>query len=840
MVLRRLTRALGLGARKVGAPEDARGSLVLESQDDDDGDDSGLVVLAGGDRVRQKVSVHHVTNNIYYSAPVRVSKISDDKEYIWIELDEKAIDAQKLHEEYQAQGEDDWEKHKQMFPPGVSVDNVGNIFVAAVLSTPKGSAAGAGGGTPSLNKPRRISGDDVMASFKAPERPAAPELKHKTAESIEITWPHVLGLVDYYEVQYLTARRHCDKCLQAQAEARGLCCDTCASLGHQEGSTAKRGATSWETLGNVSADHRHYTLENVYCGLPYHFRVRAHNTVDWGPFSEPNQDPIETLPEPPSAPEAPKAQRTMVRTDRILLQWVPPRCNGRPVLGYEVVGGQLNAETVDTVYQGADTHVLLKDLAKGTQLHFKVRARNEMGMGPFGEYGTFRTLAQDQAQEGKGNVVGEFVPDWAQVFDSASQQEAFINVLTEKLVFERPAAMDGPVDPVVEFKKKRFRFNRELLRDAPKGAAQVLRFNIDRENLLWDSFHQFMSVSDYAQLRKRIKVDYVGQEGIDAGGLSKDWFLEISRVIFSPKTGLFTRLGEGNALDIRVSAPGPARPDESQNTVDQVDQLFHFVGRFLGKAIYDRQLVDVQLSKTLFKQLFGKPVDVEDLRETDPTLVKSLEWMLENDIDGILFEEFCVTADPPPGSASQEKVIIDLVSGGRNIEVSNENKAEYVDKMIQWRAVESCKRQIEAIQYGLYEMIPFELLSSIDFELNELEMLWNGLPFIDVQQIRNTCRYQGGIDTNSPIAHWFWKFFKCLETDDQAKLLRFATGTSKVPVDGMEPPFNLTYNDQLDPEALPKAHTCFNQLVLPPYATEDMMADKLRFAMDNADGFLLG
>ncbi|GBG30225.1 E3 ubiquitin-protein ligase NEDD4-like [Hondaea fermentalgiana] len=770
------------------------------------------VVLEGGDVVKQKVSVHYVVNNIYYAAPVRVSKLKAKREsYIWIELDERAVDRQANTGTADAA---EWEKHKRSFPPGVSVNNIGNVKVGETG--------------------RKISGDDVWAAFEPPRRPRKPpRAEVHGANIIFVTICNVLGLVDYYEVQYMAVVPNHDAVIL---------------------DPRLRTSREWDSLGHVSAASRQIDVENIQCGVQYIFRARAHNKLGWGPFSVPSEA-VHTFPEAPSVPAPPFVQHPSgIRADRLVLQWTCPAARGSEIREFRVAGGALRDETVQDIFTGQALHLRLLNLAPSADYHFKVQAVNAVGPSPWSEYMTVRTKPPNTAvnatsatsagvgagvsagfasssQDGPGP--GPYISDWVEVVRWDTYAPSYINIETGTETDDRPAAIDGPVDPIVEFKKKRFRFNAELLRKVPKGPANVLRLYIHRNSLLMDSMAKLMAVHDMEKLQMRIKVEYEGEEGIDAGGIAKDWFLRVSQLLFAEDSGLFVMSeSEAGGYDVRLA---PAAPDGGA-----LESWFYFVGRVLGKAILDRQLVDVKLSGTLFKQILGMHVDIDDLRESDPALVKNMMWMLENDIDGILFEEFCVNVDPHPNAPVQEQVIVDLVPGGRNIEVTNENKEDYVEKMLKWRAVDSCRPHIEAIRRGLFEVVPEATLRAADFSLAELEMLWNGLPFIDVQQIRAGCVYQGGFDANSPAVHWFWTLFRDMDAADQALLLRFATGTSKVPMDGFTPPFNLTLNDQLDRHALCKAHACFNQVVLPDYATEAVLRDKVLFAIRNTDGFLLG
>jgi E3 ubiquitin-protein ligase HUWE1 len=59
--------------------------------------------------------------------------------------------------------------------------------------------------------------------------------------------------------------------------------------------------------------------------------------------------------------------------------------------------------------------------------------------------------------------------------------------------------------------------------------------------------------------------------------------------------------------------------------------FFKFVGRVIGKAIYDGRLLDAYFARSLYRQLLGKPVDYKDVEWVDPEYYNSLCWILEND-----------------------------------------------------------------------------------------------------------------------------------------------------------------------------------------------------------------
>lgn len=189
-----------------------------------------------------------------------------------------------------------------------------------------------------------------------------------------------------------------------------------------------------------------------------------------------------------------------------------------------------------------------------------------------------------------------------------------------------------------------------------------------------------------------------------------------------------------------------------------------------------------------------------------------------------------------------EKKTIDLMPDGRNIAVDESNKAEFVQRVVEYRLITSVEEQLEHFLQGFHDIIPKELVSI--FNEQELELLICGLPEIDVDDWRNNTVYTN-YSASSPQIQWFWRSIRSFDDEERAKLLQFVTGTSKVPLDGfkelegMNGPtkFNIhrAYGNN---ERLPSSHTCFNQLDLPEYDSYETLRGSLLLAItEGREGF---
>ncbi|XP_022728281.1 E3 ubiquitin-protein ligase UPL2-like [Durio zibethinus] len=402
-------------------------------------------------------------------------------------------------------------------------------------------------------------------------------------------------------------------------------------------------------------------------------------------------------------------------------------------------------------------------------------------------------------------------------------------------LLEKSFSLMLKVPRFVDFDNKRAHFKSKVKHQHDHHHSP-LRISVRRAYILEDSYNQ-LRMRSTQDLKGRLTVHFQGEEGIDAGGLTREWYQLLSRVIFDKGALLFTTVGNESTFQ-----PNP-------NSVYQTEHLsyFKFVGRVVGKALFDGQLLDVHFTRSFYKHILGVKVTYHDIEAIDPDYFKNLKWMLENDISDVLDLTFSIDADEEKRILYEKTQVTDyeLIPGGRNIKVTEENKHQYVDLVAEHRLTTAIRPQINAFLEGFNELIPRELISI--FNDKELELLISGLPDIDLDDMRANTEYSG-YSAASPIIQWFWEVVQGFSKEDKARLLQFVTGTSKVPLEGFSVLQGISGSQKFQihkaygsPDHLPSAHTCFNQLDLPEYPSKEHLEERLLLAIHEAnEGFGFG
>lgn len=364
-------------------------------------------------------------------------------------------------------------------------------------------------------------------------------------------------------------------------------------------------------------------------------------------------------------------------------------------------------------------------------------------------------------------------------------QEVFFNFTTEHrkilndIIRQSPKLMQGNGSfsllvknpKVLDFDNKRTYFTKQIHSrlHQQRHIQPPLQLNVRRDQVFLDSYKALYFKSADEMKYGKLNIRFTGEEGVDAGGVTREWFQVLARGMFNPDWALWQPV----AADRTTFHPNPLSWINGEHLL-----YFKFIGRIIGKALHEGRVLDCHFSRAVYKRLLGKEPNLKDLESMDLDYYKSLVWILENDITDVITEDFSVIEE----QFGEEKVV-DLIPNGRNIPVTEENKKEYVNAQVRYRLTTSVQEQLEHFVRGFHDIIPAELVAIFDEQ--ELELLISGLPEIDVDDWKAHTEYHN-YSANSPQITWFWRIVRGMSNEERAKLLQFVTGTSKVPLNGFK------------------------------------------------------
>uniref|UniRef100_A0A8C2IH92 E3 ubiquitin-protein ligase NEDD4-like n=1 Tax=Cyprinus carpio TaxID=7962 RepID=A0A8C2IH92_CYPCA len=394
--------------------------------------------------------------------------------------------------------------------------------------------------------------------------------------------------------------------------------------------------------------------------------------------------------------------------------------------------------------------------------------------------------------------LGPLPPGWEERVH-ADGRTFYIDHNTKKTQWEDPRlqspAITGPAVPYSrEFKQKYDYFRKKLKK--PADIPNRFEMKLHRNNIFEESYRRIMSLKRPDSLKARLWIEFESEKGLDYGGVAREWFFLLSKEMFNPYYGLFEYSATDN-YTLQIN------PNSGLCNEDHLS-YFKFIGRVAGMAVYHGKLLDGFFIRPFYKMMLGKQITLNDMESVDSEYYNSLKWILENDPTELDLR-FCIDEDNF-GQTYQ----VDLKPSGSDMVVTNDNKKEYIDLVIQWRFVNRVQKQMNAFLEGFTELIPIDLIKI--FDENELELLMCGLGDVDVNDWRQHTVYKNGYCPNHPVIQWFWKAVLLMDAEKRIRLLQFVTGTSRVPMNGF---MLLSFNEMF----------AFN------------LREKLLMAVENAQGF---
>ncbi|XP_058832317.1 ubiquitin-protein ligase E3C [Topomyia yanbarensis] len=358
-----------------------------------------------------------------------------------------------------------------------------------------------------------------------------------------------------------------------------------------------------------------------------------------------------------------------------------------------------------------------------------------------------------------------------------------------------------------------------------------IQLTVRRSHMYEDAFDKLSPINE-PDLRPKFRIEMVNsagmrEAGIDGGGVFREFLSELIKTAFDPHRGFFM-ITKDNML-----YPNPS----VGKIVEDYQRHYYFIGRILGKALYENLLVELPLAEFFLSKLAGKhsDVDIHQLASLDPVLHRNLMSLkaYEGDVSDLGLD-FTIVCDE-----LGETRIEELKPNGANITVNSSNRLEYIQLMADFKLNRQIRSQCLAFRQGLANVLPIEWLYM--FSNKELQVLTSGAEIpVDVHDLRQNTRYGGDFTIEHNTIQLFWKVVEEFDDIQRRQLLKFVTSCSRPPLLGfkdLDPPFCI--QNAGDTDRLPSASTCMNLLKLPAFEKEDVLREKLLYAIQSGSGFEL-
>eukprot|EP00062_Callorhinchus_milii_P022263 gi/632979857/ref/XP_007906708.1/ PREDICTED: apoptosis-resistant E3 ubiquitin protein ligase 1 isoform X2 [Callorhinchus milii] len=375
-------------------------------------------------------------------------------------------------------------------------------------------------------------------------------------------------------------------------------------------------------------------------------------------------------------------------------------------------------------------------------------------------------------------------------------------------------------------------FQRELRQMHTRRPRTKVLLKVSRFGFLESSIKatRNFSVSDWS---RNFEVLFQDEEALDWGGPRREWFELTCKALFDTSNGLFMHFSDNNQGLVH---PNPDR------ALHLRPKIYEFAGRVVGKCLYEcsqgggyKQLVCARFTRSFLAQIIGLRMHYKYFASDDPEFYKSkVCYILKNDVS----EMDLVFAEEKYNKSGQLDKVVELIAGGAQIPVTNENKIFYLNMLAQYRLANQVRQEVEFFLKGLNELIPENLLAI--FDENELELLMCGTGNISVADFKTHAVTVGGSwHFREKVMKWFWTVVSSFTQEELARLLQFTTGSSQLPSGGfaaLSPSFQIIAAPTHG--SLPTAHTCFNQLCLPTYDSYEELHKLLKLAInEGSEGF---
>lgn len=359
-----------------------------------------------------------------------------------------------------------------------------------------------------------------------------------------------------------------------------------------------------------------------------------------------------------------------------------------------------------------------------------------------------------------------------------------------------------------------------------KPPVIVVKFVVDRNNIL----KSIWKLNSFKNVNIKFEIKFINEEGIDCGGLSKEFIDCVFKEICKPETDLFDY--RNNYYWFKYHK----KPTDRKTLLAEEVRLkkYYCIGIFFGIVILNKQTIPIHFPPYFYKKLLHRDIHSTDLSIFDPELFESILKLYKLKITKKSECSFTYN-----DSLNQYRIdLTDFSDFTDNLDYDppyllDSNKSSYMQKTAEWIFDKSIKKEFEEFEKGFLKVKNSPMLYS-SFRLDEIDRIVSGPFERNWADLKRNVSYNG-YQSNSKVVKYFWKYFDNLSEEQKVNVLKFITGTTSTPPGGLKDVKMKI--EKVVGQGLPRARTCFSKLYLPQYKSYEQLECQCSIAFSYSEAF---
>ena len=343
-------------------------------------------------------------------------------------------------------------------------------------------------------------------------------------------------------------------------------------------------------------------------------------------------------------------------------------------------------------------------------------------------------------------------------------------------------------------------------------------------------------------------ITLVGEGAIDASGPGREIFSSLIVELMNEHIGIFTfnpnrrhKTKDTNQEDLipNIHYDGKIYKEVTSKKMFSLSNRFVYAGAFIAVCIVSEIPQQMKLAYFVWEYLSCEKVSIESIYEIDHDFheimktAESLQKQIKEDYSSISEDEFESKFMKTFEIKNSFDKNVSLVANGSDKKVTKDNLSEFIE-LAKKNRIHEFDVALKLLKIGFDLIMQYKNITSI-LTPSELKLFICGEPNCSVEQMKQLTVVSA---PNEQMIKMFWNVIESFSLEERILFIKFSTGSQGLPAPGMRWETDLQVRiltkEQflIDGKILPEAHTCFSQIDIPYFETENDLARNLRVSIN--------